>query len=120
MRHTTTSPRPRLRRGITSMLAMLYLVLFATLAVGFYASTGTSAEVSTNEQRRYRALGAAESGMDFMRYQLFQISIPPSTLDANLLTEIHKDLSAQLNGTANMGAKLVGIDAGATKIEVIG
>ena len=79
MRHTKTSPRLRLRRGITSMLAMLYLVLFATLAVGFYASTGTNAQVSTNELRRYKALGAAESGMDFMRYELFQVAIPPTT-----------------------------------------
>src|SRR3954467_3970736 len=60
------------RRGLTSMLAMLYLTLFATLAVGFYVSTNTSAQVSSNEQRRYKSLGAAESGMDFMRYQLFQ------------------------------------------------
>ena len=45
------------------MLAMMYLVLFAVLAVGFYASTGTNAQVSHNEKRRYLALGAAESGM---------------------------------------------------------
>jgi hypothetical protein len=42
------------------MLAMLYLTLFAALAVGFYASTNTGAQVSMNEQRRCRAQGAAE------------------------------------------------------------
>src|SRR6266568_4698416 len=110
MRNVMTSARSGRRRALTSMLAMLYLVLFATLAVGFYASTNTAGQVSVNEQRRYRALGAAESGMDFMRYQLFQVAIPPSTLDINILTEVQKDLAAQMNGTANMGTKTVGID----------
>jgi hypothetical protein len=105
-------------RGVATVLAMMYIVLFALLAVGFYATSNTNAQVSTNEQRRYKALGAAESGMDFMRFQLYQTSILPATTEANVLVEIHKDLSAQLNGTPNMGAKIVGIDAGATEINV--
>ena len=36
MRNMMTSARFGRRRAITSMLAMLYLVLFAMLAVGFY------------------------------------------------------------------------------------
>jgi len=106
------------RHGLTSMLAMLYLTLFATLAVGFYTTTNTSVQVSMNEQRRYRALGAAESGMDFMRYQLFQTSIPPTTLTANMLTEVQKDLAAQLNGTPNMKTMTVGIDILGTEINI--
>ncbi len=118
MRNVMTSPRLRRRRGITSMLAMLYLVLFATLAVGFYASTGTSAQVSVNEQRRYRALGAAESGMDFARFQLFQVSVLPTTTNDQILNEIYKDLQVQLNGTANMGTRTVGINAGLTQVDI--
>jgi len=106
------------RRGVTSMLAMLYLTLFATLAVGFYASTNTSGQVSVNEQRRYRALGAAESGMDFMRYQLFQTVIPPTTTADQVITQIYNDLAVQLNGTANLGTKTVGINLGATQIDI--
>jgi len=90
MRNVMTSARFGRRRAITSMLAMLYLVLFAVLAVGFYASTGTNAQVSMNEQRRYRALGAAESGMDFMRYQLFQVAIPPTTTADQVIGQIYK------------------------------
>src|SRR5204863_1219170 len=113
----TDSPRDILRRGVVTVLAMMYIVLFALLAIGFYASSNTATLVSQNEQRRYKALGAAESGMDFMRYQLFQTSIPPTTTDANVLTEVQKDLALQSNGTANMGAKTVGNDAGATQID---
>jgi len=118
MRHTTTSARFRQRRAIASMLAMLYLVLFAMLAVGFYATTNTAGQVSINEQRRYRALGAAESGMDFARYQLFQVSVLPTTTNDQVLNEIYKDLCVQLNGTPNMGSKVVGINIGLTEVNI--
>jgi len=118
MRNVMTSARPGRRRAVTSMLAMLYLVLFAMLAVGFYASTNTAGQVSMNEQRRYRALGAAESGMDFARYQLFQVSIPPTTTADQVITQIYNDLAVQLNGTPNLGAKTVGIDLLATTINI--
>src|SRR5947208_2731334 len=118
MRNVMTTARLGRRRAITSMLAMLYLVLFAMLAVGFYASTNTAGQVSANEQRRYRALGAAESGMDFMRYQLFQVAIPPATTADQVITQIYNDLATQLNGTPNLGTKTVGIDLLATTINV--
>ncbi len=113
-----TTARFGQRRAITSMLAMLYLVLFAMLAVGFYASTNTAGQVSANEQRRYRSLGAAESGMDFARYQLFQVSVLPTTTNDQILNEIYKDLSIQLNGTANMGIRTVGMNIGLTQVDI--
>ena len=42
--YSTPPPRWRdltRRHGITSILAMLYLVLFSTLAIGFYTATTT-------------------------------------------------------------------------------
>jgi len=113
-----SSPRAARHRGVVTVLAMLYIVLFALLAVGFYASSNTATLVSQNEQRRYKALGAAESGMDFMRYQLFQTAIAPTTPDDKVLIEVQKDLASQLNGTANMGSKTVGIDATGSQIDV--
>jgi type II secretory pathway component PulK len=76
--------RARRHRGITSLLAMLFVTLFAALAVGFYASVTTAVQVSYNDQRGTLALTAADSGMDFMRYQLANVWIPPNTdpLDA--------------------------------------
>jgi hypothetical protein len=100
------------------MLAMMYLVLFAVLAVGFYASTGTSAQVSHNERRRAEALSAAESGMDYLRYHLAQVIIPPTVAEASIISEVHKDLKAQIEGTPNMGIKTVGLNMGGTQIDV--
>ena len=95
------------RRGITAMLAMLFLVLFSALAVGFYAAVTTSAQVSNNDQRVAQAYLAAETGMDFMRYQLARVSIPPGTAQADVLTELEIDLRAQLNDTPNFAGKEV-------------
>src|SRR2546430_713204 len=112
-----SSPRAA-RRGVATVLAMMYIVLFALLAIGFYASSNTATLVSQNEQRRYKALSAAESGMDFMRYQLFQTAIPPTTTDDKVLVEVQKDLAAQINATANMQNMTVGIDAAGAQIDV--
>ena len=51
------------RKGITAVLAMLYMALFSTLALGFYAAVTTSVQVASNEQSQTRAMRAAESGI---------------------------------------------------------
>src|SRR5215204_1896355 len=65
-------------RGMTSVLAMLYLVLFSALALGFYAQTNLGAQVAGNEERVLAAQVAAESGLQFMRYQLSLVIIAPT------------------------------------------
>lgn len=98
----------RPRRGLASMLAMLYLVLFSALALGFYSATTTSSEVVANDRLIVGAQSAAESGMDFIRYYLSLVSIPPGTLAANLQSELFKDLQKQLDGTTNLAANVIG------------
>ncbi|HEX2973413.1 MAG TPA: pilus assembly PilX N-terminal domain-containing protein [Tepidisphaeraceae bacterium] len=96
----------RNRRGVAAVLAMLYLVLFSILALGFYASTATSVQVSANDRRGSLAMMAAESGMDFMRYQLASVTMPDKieiqTIDP--FTKVYETLAAQLGGTANVGS----------------
>src|SRR5690242_3839794 len=65
-------------RGMTSVLAMLYLVLFAALALGFYAQTNLGAQVAGNEERALAAQNATESGLQFMRYQLSRVKVLPT------------------------------------------
>jgi hypothetical protein len=61
------------RRGSTALLAMLFLTLFAVLAIGFSSTVTTSVQVAGNEQRTSRALLACDSGMQFMKYT----TLPP-------------------------------------------
>lgn len=92
----------RKRRGITSMMAMLFMVLIGTLALGFYATVTTSTALASNDQRTAKALMAAESGLQFMRYQLAHVDIPPNTLPANLLAQLYQDLSTSEHITGNL------------------
>jgi len=111
MRQLTTK-----RSGVVALMAMMFLVVFASLAVGFYASSNTSAIVASNEASSELAMAAGESGMDFMRYQMANITLPYGTTPANLLSNTATVLGAQLNGTANMGSSTIGLTGSAINI----
>ena len=85
---------------MSSLLAMLYLILFATLALGFYAATTTQTQVVANDSNAMRASLAAETGIDFARYHLGHVTIPAATAEANLMQEVYNDLVASLTGSA--------------------
>jgi hypothetical protein len=99
------------RRGAVAMLAMLYLVLFSTMAIGFYAAVTMAAQTSVADQRISRAYLSAESGMDFMRHHLAQVSIPAATpattvgSTKGVLDVLYDQLAAQLNSTTNFKDK---------------
>lgn len=97
------------RRGITSVIAMLYLAIFSTLALGFYSSVTTQVQLSYNDMNINAAQASAESGMQFVRYQLSALNIPHSTPTALLFTSVYNQLSTSMNGTANLGNDTVGL-----------
>src|SRR5262245_32068777 len=92
------------RRGVTSLIAMMYLVLISSVAIGFYALTTTSSQVSSNDEHTARAYMAAESGMDFMRRQLAKVTIPTTVTPENSIDYYYPDLQTLLNGTNNLGS----------------
>lgn len=89
------------------MLAMLFLVLFAAMAVGFYAATNTSVQVAGSERLEAETRLAAESGLTFLRYQLAQVPIPPNTPPADVPALLEAGLKARLENTPNLGGALV-------------
>jgi hypothetical protein len=95
---------------------MLYLVIFSTMAVGFYASTTTNALVAHSENDSAFALASAESGSDFMRYQMMNITTPYGTNATNLMSNMAVVLGNELNGTPNMGSNTVSLVNGAINI----
>lgn len=66
------------RRGITAVLAMIFMGLIGTL--GFYSTITTSTKLAHNDENGARALAAAESGLQFMRYHLAWVELPPTTM----------------------------------------
>ena len=104
------------RRGIASVVAMLYLVLFSALAVGFYAATTTAAQISRNERMMGESQYAAESGLQFLRYQLGRVDLPTNTTNDTLLSATASELGRLLNGQTNMGTRTVQVTSGAIAI----
>src|SRR5438874_8206562 len=101
--------RNQKRHGMTALLAMLYLSLIASLAVGFYASTNSAAMVTANEQRTNMALMSCESGMDFMRFHLSQLTIPHGGTENQRMQALYNQLKSQLENTGNFGSKTISI-----------
>ena len=95
------------RKGLSSMLAMLYLVLFSVMGIGFYEACTMSAQIARNERAQALAQSAADGGMQFVRYQLGSITIDPSVTDAVLLDTVATQLAKRLNGTDNMNGHTV-------------
>src|SRR5438128_2271904 len=85
------------RHGLSSLMAMLFLVLFSTLAVGFYTASGTSAQISGNNRKLSLAQSGAEAGTQYIRYRLYKMVIDPTTPDAGLMDAIAADLNAQMS-----------------------
>ena len=85
------------RHGLSSLLAMLFLVLFSTLAVGFYTSSATSSQISGNNRSLSLAQSAAEAGTQYIRYRLYKMVIAPNTPDSALMAAVAADLNVQMN-----------------------
>src|SRR5438477_9987343 len=99
---TRSGTRKCARSGMTAVLAMLYLTLMASLALGFYSASNTAVLVSTNEQRVERARLAAESGLDFARFNLSRVSIPAKAPLAQHFSMMTDQMATRLNGSGNL------------------
>jgi Tfp pilus assembly protein PilX len=100
----------RQRRAFAAVLAMLYLMLFTVLAVGFYAGAAISLQIAGNDQAANDAQAAAESGLQFVKYQLGRIEIRPPADSATAGDEfaaIVEQLANHLDGSANMNGHAV-------------
>jgi Tfp pilus assembly protein PilX len=97
----------RRRRGSTALLAMVFLVLFGTLAVGMYTTSRVSVDIAANERRGYESQLAAESGLAFFKYEIAQIDIPPNTDTTAIANIIETGLRARLEGKPNLGGRAI-------------
>lgn len=90
------------RRGVAAVLAMLFLLLFSILAVGFYSATTLSVQMSRNDRDAATAQLAAESGWQFLRYHLSKITVTPGTDSNAVFTDLFNQLDARLHGSSNL------------------
>ena len=87
---------------------MLFLILFATLAIGFYSTVTTSQQVADSELRIVQALAAAESGLELVRYNLALVRVDGEATGQTMIDGLYADLQTIMNGSANMAGQTVG------------
>ena len=101
-------PAARQRRGSAYLLGLLYLMLFSALALGFFAQSSMSSQMSGNERRVYEAQIAAESAAQFMRHRLDAVNIPAGLTQQQAFEELYMQLAGAMEPTKNLGGQRVG------------
>ena len=106
---TRPTRRDSARRGIASLMAMLYLLIFSTLALGFYSAVTMAAQLAANDEKALGAQSAVESGLSFIRYELSRVRVPGNTAPNQMLAEVCKDLLAQQAANGNLGTRTIAV-----------
>jgi len=112
-------PRRRGRRGSTVVLTMIFLCLFATLAIAFTASSNMNLRQAHNYSSAQSAQMAAESGMAILVQTVSELSITQQEAEEDLLVAVANGLAERMNGTANLGAGEVTFDGVTIRIPSI-
>jgi Tfp pilus assembly protein PilV len=113
---TTRHP---VRKGIAMILAMVFIVIFSAISIGFLSLSSANTQVSVNHRDSGKALAAAQSGLECAQYILHWASKNAKangiTTTSNQLTETQhqqmwNELYTQLT-TSNYGGTISGTAA---------
>ncbi|HPC95929.1 MAG TPA: pilus assembly PilX N-terminal domain-containing protein [Sedimentisphaerales bacterium] len=78
------------RRGSALVLSLIFLGVFASLAVAMATLSGVNVQVANNQCQGGRALASAHSGLEILRYYLHDISLPGGAPAARLESLFHQ------------------------------
>jgi hypothetical protein len=92
----------RRRNGAALIVAMIFICLFATLAVCMATLTTNNVQMADNLREANRARGIAESGFEIIRLWTSGVSIPGSTSQGLLYTRMASALQTQANNISSV------------------
>ena len=98
------------RKGLISVLAIMFLAIFATMALVFVESASTNLTCADNQSRILQARLSAESGMAYLSNVLEKLQLAGSPSGQALLDAAAAALRTQLSGSANLGGQAVTYD----------
>jgi len=109
------------RRGFSSLMATLFVALFAVLAISYMALSNINVQMSRNHRDMNAALSAAESGLEYlhnlMNYYVvtygirtFQQEVTEDDAYA-LFDDLHDFMQVELNGSPMLEGSIVGSPA---------
>src|SRR4051812_39218286 len=68
------------RRGMTAVIALMFLSLMTVLALAMYAASTTSTATASNAIHGDRARAAAESGLRWVSWRFLKMNRPRTTI----------------------------------------
>jgi hypothetical protein len=83
------------RRGSATVLAMMFLVIFAMLGLAFYAMVTVSVAVARNDRNSATAEAALQSGMEYTKYVLSSVVYDPVAGSGTTLERLCAALDAR-------------------------
>lgn len=84
------------QRGAVLIISMIFLIIFAALAVSMATFSGTNVQIASNQLKADRARACAESGFDVIRYWLNRVSISGTTSEEQRFNQIAASLENEL------------------------
>ncbi|MGE5296797.1 MAG: hypothetical protein ACM3VT_18405, partial [Solirubrobacterales bacterium] len=78
-------PVQRQRRGAVLVLAMIFIILFSTLAVAFTSLSGNNVQLASSQHKINTALHAAQSGLECAKYLVKTVSL--ASTSTNTVTD---------------------------------
>ena len=97
-------------KGVASILAILFLAIFATMAVVYTEAASTNLTCADNQSHILQARLSAESGMAYLSSVMDNLQLAGSPSGQALLDAVAAALQAQLSGSANLGGQAVTYD----------
>src|SRR5664280_833631 len=101
MRRGANKPDSR-RAGIAAILALMFLVLLASLAVAMANSSFLELRQGNNCVDSTTARMSAESGLTYMMLRLQDFRVPPNTQPAAFFTQLKACVTAKMRNTNAM------------------
>ena len=98
------------RRGVVVVVSILFVVVFAALAVSIATLSGANVQLASNQHNANCARACAESGLDVIRFWLNRISISGTTAPGDRFNQIAGSLQNELttNDITNMSTSYDG------------
>jgi Tfp pilus assembly protein PilX len=108
----------RIQRGFASILALLFLSLFAAIGVAYAALADSNHARSQNCAVAQSALFQAEGGLTYIVNVIRQCNLGANSSGTAMMDTLAADLATLLDGTANLNGAVVGHTPGTTVITV--
>ena len=98
------------RRGMSSIIALMFLSLFACLAAAYAAFANCNLVTANNQAAVQAARMQAESGMSFMLRTVKALQFPAGTTEETLMANLRQSLAERLEGTGNLQGATISYD----------